>query len=192
MIHLKWRRHVMLKFRESSLIFFSNYLIVFQLKLLSLKLRKNLITRIYRQTLPAMWARKKANKLSIINCLSLIATQDKYHQTTAGFLDFTDLGLAKVRRKAINYFLKKVHLLILAKVLNTLLHPQTELFAKINTGFQPLTIFEKRSILDVWQGSEYASEKAIHHHHHQHIRAVSSALTLKIIYLILKTLQITL
>ena len=32
-----------------------------------------------------------------------------------------------------------------------------ELFAKIMNSFQPLTILEKRSILDVWQGSEYAS-----------------------------------
>ena len=32
-----------------------------------------------------------------------------------------------------------------------------ELFEKVVNGFQPLTIFEKSSILDVWQGSEYAS-----------------------------------
>ena len=31
---------------------------------------------------------------------------------------------------------------------------------KIADGFYPLTIFTKRSILDVWQGSEYAT---IHH-----------------------------
>ena len=31
-------------------------------------------------------------------------------------------------------------------------------FAKIGTGFKPLTIFAKRSILDVWQGSEYVSD----------------------------------
>ena len=34
---------------------------------------------------------------------------------------------------------------------------QIELFAKIVNGFQPLIIFTKSSILDVWQGSEYAS-----------------------------------
>ena len=34
-----------------------------------------------------------------------------------------------------------------------------ESFAKIVNGFMPLTIFAKRSILDVWQGSEYASGK---------------------------------
>ena len=43
-----------------------------------------------------------------------------------------------------------------------------EIFAKIvdglqpltfsAKGFQPLNIFAKRSILDVWQGSEYASD----------------------------------
>ena len=33
-----------------------------------------------------------------------------------------------------------------------------ERFAKIVNAFQPLTIFEKWSILDVWQGSEYASD----------------------------------
>ena len=32
-----------------------------------------------------------------------------------------------------------------------------ELFEKIIEGFEPLTIFEKRSILNFWQGSEYAS-----------------------------------
>ena len=32
-----------------------------------------------------------------------------------------------------------------------------ESFAKIVNGFQSLTIFAKRYILDVWQGSEYAS-----------------------------------
>ena len=32
-----------------------------------------------------------------------------------------------------------------------------EHFAKIGNGFYPLTIFAKRSILDIWQGSEYAS-----------------------------------
>ena len=31
-------------------------------------------------------------------------------------------------------------------------------FAKIVNGVQPLIIFAKHSILDVWQGSEYASE----------------------------------
>ena len=33
-----------------------------------------------------------------------------------------------------------------------------ELFAKSVTSFQPLTVFAKYSILDVWLGSEYASE----------------------------------
>ena len=32
-----------------------------------------------------------------------------------------------------------------------------EIFAKIVNGFQPLTIFAKSCILDVLQGSEYAS-----------------------------------
>ena len=36
--------------------------------------------------------------------------------------------------------------------------PKMELFAKILEGFQPLTVFEKNSVLDVWLGSEYASE----------------------------------
>ena len=39
-------------------------------------------------------------------------------------------------------------------------HCQTskmELFEKIIENFESLTIFEKRSILNVWQGSEYAS-----------------------------------
>ena len=30
-----------------------------------------------------------------------------------------------------------------------------EFFAKIIEGWKPLIIFEKKSILDVWQGSEY-------------------------------------
>ena len=34
-----------------------------------------------------------------------------------------------------------------------------ELFAKIVNEFQPLTIFEKSSILDVWLGIERASGK---------------------------------
>ena len=32
-----------------------------------------------------------------------------------------------------------------------------ELFAKITNVFQPLSIFLKSSILDIWLGSEYAS-----------------------------------
>ena len=32
-----------------------------------------------------------------------------------------------------------------------------ERFEKIVEGFDPLTIFAKRFILDVWQGSEYAT-----------------------------------
>ena len=35
-----------------------------------------------------------------------------------------------------------------------------ELFAKINKNEKPFTIFVTTSILDVWQGSEYASELA--------------------------------
>ena len=35
-----------------------------------------------------------------------------------------------------------------------------ELFAKIVKNENPFTIFVKTSILDVWQGSEYASELA--------------------------------
>ena len=33
-----------------------------------------------------------------------------------------------------------------------------ERFAEIVKTFQPLTIFAKRSFLDVWQGSEYTSD----------------------------------
>ena len=33
-----------------------------------------------------------------------------------------------------------------------------ERFPKIVNGFQPLIIFAKCSILDIWQDSEYASE----------------------------------
>ena len=35
-----------------------------------------------------------------------------------------------------------------------------ELFAKIVKHYKPFTICAKTSILDVWQGSEYASELA--------------------------------
>ena len=35
-----------------------------------------------------------------------------------------------------------------------------ELFAKITKNEKPFIIFAKTSILDVWQGSEYASELA--------------------------------
>ena len=35
-----------------------------------------------------------------------------------------------------------------------------ELFAKIIKNEKPFTIFAKTSILDVWQGPEYASELA--------------------------------
>ena len=31
-------------------------------------------------------------------------------------------------------------------------------FSKIAIGLKPVIIFTKRSILDVWQGSEYASQ----------------------------------
>ena len=33
-----------------------------------------------------------------------------------------------------------------------------ELFTKVVKNEKPFTIFEKTSILDIWQGSEYASE----------------------------------
>ena len=33
-----------------------------------------------------------------------------------------------------------------------------ECFVEIVNGLKPLTIFAKRSILNVWQGSEYASD----------------------------------
>ena len=36
-----------------------------------------------------------------------------------------------------------------------------EILTKIANGFQPPTIFTKSSILDAWQGSEYASLDAI-------------------------------
>ena len=35
-----------------------------------------------------------------------------------------------------------------------------KLFAKIVKNEKPFTVFVKKSILDVWQGSEYASELA--------------------------------
>ena len=34
---------------------------------------------------------------------------------------------------------------------------QMELLAKVVNGFQPLTVFARNSVLDVWEGSEYAS-----------------------------------
>ena len=34
--------------------------------------------------------------------------------------------------------------------------PRTSIFVKIVNGWNSLTIFAKHSILDVWQGSEYA------------------------------------
>ena len=40
---------------------------------------------------------------------------------------------------------------------NPLEHLKMELSAEIVNGFQPITIFPKRSILDVRQGFEYAS-----------------------------------
>ena len=33
-----------------------------------------------------------------------------------------------------------------------------ELVTKVDNIFKPLTIFAKRSILDIWQGSDYVSE----------------------------------
>ena len=33
-----------------------------------------------------------------------------------------------------------------------------ELFSKIGEGYKPLTMFAKWFTLDIWQGSEYASE----------------------------------
>ena len=35
-----------------------------------------------------------------------------------------------------------------------------ELFTKVVKNWNPLTICEKTSILDIWQGSKYASELA--------------------------------
>ena len=43
------------------------------------------------------------------------------------------------------------------RIRNTVKHLKMERFAKIINGFQPFTIFAKRSILHVWQGSEHAS-----------------------------------
>ena len=36
-----------------------------------------------------------------------------------------------------------------------------KLFAKTVNGYKPLTIFAESSILDVWQGSEYASDPSL-------------------------------
>ena len=50
------------------------------------------------------------------------------------------------------------------KILSTEAHSEAcqtckvELFAKLVTGFQPLNVFAKCSILDVWLSSEYACE----------------------------------
>ena len=50
------------------------------------------------------------------------------------------------------------------KILSTETHSEAcqtskvELFAKLVTGFQPLNVFTKCSILDVWLSSEYACE----------------------------------
>ena len=38
---------------------------------------------------------------------------------------------------------------------------RVELFAKIIKGWKPLNIFTERSILDVWQGSEYTIAQII-------------------------------
>ena len=37
----------------------------------------------------------------------------------------------------------------------------TEIFAKIVNDFQPLTIFAKSSISDVWQGIEFAATERL-------------------------------
>ena len=53
-----------------------------------------------------------------------------------------------------------------AKIINTKVNSkpcqtaEMELFAKIVKNEKPFTISAKTSILDVWQGSEYASELA--------------------------------
>ena len=36
-----------------------------------------------------------------------------------------------------------------------------EFIVKVVNGLQPLIIFAKRAILDIWQGSEYAPEKSL-------------------------------
>ena len=40
-------------------------------------------------------------------------------------------------------------------------YSKMELFVKIVNGFQMLAIFSKCSILNGWQGSEYASDKIV-------------------------------
>ena len=39
--------------------------------------------------------------------------------------------------------------------------PVMELFAKIVEGFQLLTVFDKSSIIYIWQGSKYVSTKEL-------------------------------
>ena len=38
-------------------------------------------------------------------------------------------------------------------------HPKMQIFVKVVNDFQSSTVFAKSSILDVWQGSEYASNQ---------------------------------
>ena len=44
------------------------------------------------------------------------------------------------------------------RIQNPVKHVWKELFVKKSNGFQLLTTFTRNSILDVWQGSKYASD----------------------------------
>ena len=48
------------------------------------------------------------------------------------------------------------------RIQNSVKHHKVEFLAKTIIGFSPSTIFAKTSILDVWQGSKYASELLLH------------------------------
>ena len=52
-------------------------------------------------------------------------------------------------------FLKIKHVRVCRTLCQT---SKMESFPKLVNGFHPLTVFVKQSILDVWKGSEYASE----------------------------------
>ena len=80
-------------------------------------------------------------------------------------------GRSVVQRKQYQYNVKKKHqepqscqprVLIWSHWLETYPEPfetsKMECFAKIVNEFYTLTVFTKRSILDIWQGSEYASD----------------------------------
>ena len=71
------------------------------------------------------------------------------------YLDFHSANVDEQMNRWIDEILFSINLEAYSKPCQT---SKMECFAKKVTGWKPLSVLRKRSILDIWQGFEYTSE----------------------------------